>query len=170
MNDYDEFKRFCMADEQTEEQIHRAHKLEEKVDKLEKELDKKSYDSIIQQRLIDYQIEELVRLREENRVLKEQLNPYKVKPNEDFLKQRNEAFKKACEEAKNASWHKKGDNMDEQLVFKGFHDQEVKRLEQTIDLYKAELEEKDEEIAKLQKEVSNHNVKRLTIKRKTCNN
>ena len=60
--------------------------------------------------------------------------------------------------------------MDEQLVFKGFHDQEVKRLEQKIDVLYAELEAKDEEIAKLQKEVSKNNIKRLTIKRKTCNN
>lgn len=60
--------------------------------------------------------------------------------------------------------------MEGQLVFEEFYNEVVHRLEQTIDLYKAELEEKDEEIAKLQKEVSNHNVKRLTIKRKTCNN
>lgn len=60
--------------------------------------------------------------------------------------------------------------MEDQLILKGYHDQVVHTLEQKIDLYKAELEEKDEEIAKLQKEVSNHNVKRLTIKRKTCNN
>lgn len=60
--------------------------------------------------------------------------------------------------------------MDEQLVFKGFHDQEVKRLKQTIDVYKAELEEKDEEIAKLQKEVSKNGRKRLIIKKKPCNN
>lgn len=60
--------------------------------------------------------------------------------------------------------------MDEQLVFKEFHDQEVKRLEQKIDVLYAELEEKDEEIAKLQKKDSKNNIKRLTIKRKTCNN
>ena len=60
--------------------------------------------------------------------------------------------------------------MEGKLVFEEFYNEVVHRLEQTIDLYKAELEEKDEEIAKLQKEVSNHNVKRLTIKRKTCNN
>ena len=60
--------------------------------------------------------------------------------------------------------------MEDQLILKGYHDQVVHTLEQKIDVLYAELEEKDEEIAKLQKEVSNHNVKRLTIKRKTCNN
>ena len=60
--------------------------------------------------------------------------------------------------------------MEGQLVFEEFYNEVVHRLEQTIDLYKAELEAKDEEIAKLQKEDSNHNVKRLIIKRKTCNN
>ena len=60
--------------------------------------------------------------------------------------------------------------MEDQLIIKGYHDQVVHTLEQKIDVLYAELEEKDEEIAKLQKEVSNHNVKRLTIKRKTCNN
>ena len=60
--------------------------------------------------------------------------------------------------------------MEGQLVFEEFYNEVVNRLEQTIDLYKAELEEKDEEIAKLQKEVSKNNIKRLTIKRKTCNN
>ena len=39
--------------------------------------------------------------------------------------------------------------MEDQLILKGYHDQVVHTLEQTIDLYKAELEEKDEEIAKL---------------------
>ena len=60
--------------------------------------------------------------------------------------------------------------MEDQLILKGYHDQVVHTLEQKIDVLYAELEEKDEEIAKLQKEVSNHNVKRLIIKRKTCNN
>ena len=60
--------------------------------------------------------------------------------------------------------------MEDQLILKGYHDQVVHTLEQKIDVLYAELEEKDEEIAKLQKEVSKNNIKRLTIKRKTCNN
>ena len=36
--------------------------------------------------------------------------------------------------------------MEGQLVFEEFYNEVVHRLEQTIDLYKAELEAKDEEI------------------------